>query len=623
MPTPFTQDNRFLELTTPLGKDVLLLQSFSVSEKVSAPYTIELETLYKGMVDANALLGQPITIKVKLDNGERYFHGIVNQLEIGDESERFRLYRLVAVPTLWLLTLIKDFDVFENKNAPDIIKQVLSKAGIQNRFDLTKDYTIRDHCVQFRETTFNFISRIMEEEGIFYFFEHSDGKHVMVVADAPQAFKTCPQQPITHYAPVTGPMGDDYITSWERTQELRSGKVSLYDFHFENSTKLFTTDVSTVEPVAANTKYRICDSPGRFTHQFNKIDSGKKSQAEGDKLTRVRMEEVESQNPMCRATSSCKAFSAGHRFTVKGPPKEGDYVITSIEHAAMQAPPYISGLESEQVYSNTFTCIPYGANFRPQRVAPKPVIVGPQTATVTDGPDKYSRVKVRFHWGQQLTSAWVRVAQRWAGPGWGTIYIPRVGHEVIIEFIDGDPDQPLIVGSLYNAQNMPPYELPANKTQSGIKTRSMNASGAQGGSADFNELRFEDKMGQEDIYFHAQKDFHRVVENNDDLKVENDQTIQIKKGKRDTKLDMGTDTLTISMGNHIRKISLGKSETEAMQSIELKVGQSSVKLDQMGVTIKGMMVKIEGTVMLETKGLMAKHEGSTMMIVKGAITMIN
>ena len=241
---------------------------------------------------------------------------------------------------------------------------------------------------------------------------------------------------------------------------------------------------------------------------------------------------------------------------------------------------------------------------------------------------------------------------------WGTIHIPRVGHEVILEFINGDPDQPMIVGSLYNAQNMPPYELPANKTQCGIKTRSMDSSGGQGGSDEFNELRFEDKQGEEHIYFHAQKDFARMVENDDALQVGHDQIIsiqndrtefvqegnetvtikkgnremyvdqgndkhQVKMGNRDAIIDMGNDSINVKMGNHIRKIDLGKSETEALQSIELKVGQSSVKVDQMGVTIKGMMIKIEGTAMFQSKAPMCQHNADAIMIIKGGITMIN
>jgi type VI secretion system secreted protein VgrG len=439
---------------------------------------------------------------------------------------------------------------------------------------------------------------------------------------------------------------------------LKSGAFRLYDFHFEDSKKVQQADEKTVTPVASNTQYRISETSGRFTHQFNKIDRGSKSTGEGSKFVRLRMEEVETNNPTFNASSLCRAFTSGQKFTLEGGPTPGDYVLTSVEHAAMQSPPYVSGLESEIIYTNTFTCVPYGKKYRPALASEKPVIVGPQTATVIDGPDKYSRVRVKFHWGENKSSAWVRVAQRWSGPGWGTIFIPRVGHEVIIEFIDGDPDQPLIVGSLYNAQNMPPYELPANKTQSGIKTRSMDAQGAQGGATDFNELRFEDKTGSEDIYFHAQKDFHRVVENDDDLKVGHDQTIeiknhrtetvkdgnekvtiekgnreifvdkgndkhQVKMGNREAIIDMGNESLTVKMGNQTTKINLGKSETEALQSIELKVGASSVKLDQMGVTIKGIMIKVEGTAMIQTKSPIGQHNADAMMMIKGGITMIN
>jgi type VI secretion system secreted protein VgrG len=662
MPNQFTQDDRFLELTTKLGKDKPLLQSFTVSERVSGIYTLELDTLYQGALDGQSLLGTPVAIKVKLDKGERYFHGIVNEVEVGEEifdSEvRFRRLRVVAVPALWLLTLTKDFRVFEKMTVQDILKKILTEASIQHRIDLSSGYTERDHCVQFRETTFNFISRLMEEEGIFYFFEHSNNKHTMVISDRPQAFKPCPQQSEAYYAPDLGPRGIDPILSWEGTHALKSGAYRLYDFHFEDSKRIQVGDVSTLEPIMNNTSYRIADSPGRFTQQFNKIGSGGGSIPEGPKFSRLRMEAVETHNPIFSATSLCRAFSSGQRFALKGGPNAGEYSITSMEHSGMQSPPYISGLESETLYTNTFTCIPYGKNFRPELSTERPVIVGPQTATVIEGPDKYSRVKVKFHWGENLSSAWVRVAQRWSGPGWGTIFIPRVQHEVIIEFINGDPDQPLIVGSLYNKQNMPPYDLPANKTQSGIKTRSMDAQGGQGGVNDFNELRFEDKTSSEDIYFHAQKDFHRVVENDDDLKVGHDQTIeiknhrtetvkdgnekvtiekgnreifvdkgndkhQVKMGNREAIIDMGNESLTVKMGNQTTKINLGKSETEAMQSIELKVGQSSVKLDQTGVTIKGIMIKIEGMAMIETKSPIGQHKADALMMIKGGITMIN
>jgi type VI secretion system secreted protein VgrG len=283
---------------------------------------------------------------------------------------------------------------------------------------------------------------------------------------------------------------------------------------------------------------------------------------------------------------------------------------------------------------------------------------------------------VKYPWGEpEQPSAWVRVVQKWAGPQYGAIFIPRPDHEVVVEFIDGDPDQPIITGCVYNSTNMPPYPLPDEFTKSGIKTRSVTAK-ADGGAEEFNELRFEDKQGAEDIYFHAQKDFHRFVENDDDLKVEHDQTIQIKnhrtekvldgnekvtiekgkreifvdtgndlhqvkKGNRDIKVDMGNqttnikmgnreaelgmgnDSLRIKMGNQSTKLDLGKAETEAMQSIEFKVGQSSIKIDQMGITLKGMMIKCEAQIQMETKGLINKTDGTAMVQIKGGITMIN
>jgi type VI secretion system secreted protein VgrG len=307
------------------------------------------------------------------------------------------------------------------------------------------------------------------------------------------------------------------------------------------------------------------------------------------------------------------------------------------------------------------------------------VVHGSQTAVVV-GPsgeeiytDKYGRVKVQFHWDREgkkdaNSSCWVRVSSAWAGKSWGAIAIPRIGQEVIVDFLEGNPDRPLITGRVYNNEQMPPYSLPDNQTQSGLKSRS-----SKSGSTDtFNELRFEDKKGSEEVYFHAEKDLKTVVENNEVLEVglvkkdpgkqtvtvhgdqtitvndgnqattikKGDQTVDvtlgkqtitvkgnqattIKQGNRTVELSMGNDTLTIKMGNQTTKLNLGKSATEAMQSIELKVGQNSIKVDQMGVTIKGMMVKIEGQIQTEVKGLITKVDGTAMLMAKGGITMIN
>jgi type VI secretion system secreted protein VgrG len=361
---------------------------------------------------------------------------------------------------------------------------------------------------------------------------------------------------------------------------------------------------------------------------------------------------------------------------------------------------YRSGAGGGFHYHNNFTCIPAGLPFRPRRLTPRPQVQGTQTAVVV-GPsneeiftDKYGRVKVQFHWDREGTndadsSCWVRVGTIWAGKQWGAIHIPRIGQEVIVDFLEGDPDRPIIIGSVYNAEMMPPYKLPDKRTQSGIKSRSS----AQGGEDNFNELRFEDKKDSEDIYFHAEKDFHRVVKHDDDLQVGNNQTIKIKKdrteevtegnetisikkgdrtvtvgkgadthevkegdctvkvdkgkhtlkvkddrtvtvdqgndvhqvkqGDRTVKIDMGKDSLTISQGDQKTKLDLGKIETEAMQSIEIKVGQNSIKLEQSGITIKGLQVKIQGDIQVEMKAAMTTVKGDGMLTLKGGVAMIN
>jgi type VI secretion system secreted protein VgrG len=281
-------------------------------------------------------------------------------------------------------------------------------------------------------------------------------------------------------------------------------------------------------------------------------------------------------------------------------------------------------------------------------------VQGTQTAVVVGPPgeeiftDKYGRVKVQFHWDREgqnnaTSSCWIRVGTPWAGKNWGIIHIPRIGHEVIVDFLEGDPDQPIIVGSVYNADMMPPYALPANKTQSGVISRS-----TLGGSpANFNQIRFEDLKGSEQVLIHAERNQDIEVEKDEthwvghDRKktidhdettsighdrtetVKNNETITIDQGNRTVTLNMGNDSLTIKMGNQTTKINLGKSETEAMQSIELKVGQSSIKLDQTGVTIKGMTIKVEGQIMTQVKAPMTQVNGDAMLTLKGGITMIN
>jgi type VI secretion system secreted protein VgrG len=361
-------------------------------------------------------------------------------------------------------------------------------------------------------------------------------------------------------------------------------------------------------------------------------------------------------------------MTSGYKFTLTEHYRQDmntSYLLTDIEHIANTTSYSTSKGPQKDHYSNSFRCIPASVPFRPLRLTPHPTVKGPQPAVVV-GPsgeeiytDKYGRIKVQFFWDRQgkkdeNSSCWMRVSQVWAGKNWGVIFLPRIGQEVMVDFLEGDPDQPLVTGGVYNAEQMPPYTLPDKMTQSVLKTRSTKG----GGTDNFNEIHFEDEKGSELFFVHAEKDMTREVENDDSLTVGHDQTItvkndrtetvsdgnesvtiktgnrlvevsqgnddhKIKMGNRGVEISMGNDSLKISMGNQTTKLDLGASSTEAMQSITLTVGQSSIKIDQMGVTIKGMMISVEGQIQTQIKGLMTSVSADAMLQCKGAITMIN
>lgn len=661
----YQQQNRPIEVSTPLGKDVLLLVGFTAHEAISQLFHFQLELLAEKTADVafDKLLGQKVTIRQGLPGSgkNRFFSGICNRISQGEQDDDFTSYRMELVPQFWLLTRKAQSRIFQHISVPDILKKVLE--GLDVSFDIKGTFEKRDYCVQYRETDFNFASRLMEEEGIFYFFKHENGSHKMMVANTPSAHADLGK--FTYENMTGGTRPDDRIFDWQKTQEMRSGKYTLWDHTFELPHKHLETDKTIQESVTVgkvdhklkvggNDKLEIFDYPGEFAQRFDGVDRGGGDQAselqkifqDNKRTVEVRMQEEAVGSLVINGSGNVRQLAAGGKFSLeKHFNADGQYVLTSVQHHASTAGAFRSGGD-EFHFQSSFSCIPAALPFRPARLTPRPFVQGTQSAVVV-GPsneeiftDKYSRVKVQFHWDREGkndggSSCWVRVGTSWAGKQWGAISIPRIGQEVIVAFQEGDPDQPIIVGSVFNAEMMPPYKLPDNKTQSGIKTRST----LKGGPENFNELRFEDKKGSEDIYLHAEKDFHRFVEHDDDLKVGNDQTIEIKKnrtetvkegnekvtvekGNRDVQIAMGNDALMIKMGNQTTKLDLGKSETEAMQSIELKVGQSSIKVDQMGVTIKGMMINVEGQVMTNIKGLMTQVSADAILTVKGGVTMI-
>lgn len=667
----FSQADRFIWVETPLGEDVLLLAGFSGVESVSSPfeYTLELLSTDPG-IKAEDILQKEVTIKMRLSNGgERQIHGIVNRFTQLGRSDDLTSYEAVVVPWLWFLSLSRNCRIFQNKSVPEIIQEVLRDHGqrdFENR--CTGNYPKREYCVQYRETDLDFISRLMEEEGIFYFFKHGDSRHDLILADGKGAIQPCPE--ISRAAVSDQPREDeDTVMRFRQEHAVYVGKVELNDYDYLQPSLSLSSSVAG-EGVGELYDYH----PGRYN-----------SPDEGGRLARIRLEAEEALQHVVRGVGNCRFLQAGHRFDLEEHYREDvnrTYTLLEVRVYA-KSEDYLGRDALPYEFHSEFLAIPYDIPYRPPARTPKPVIRGTQTALVVGKSgeeiwvDKHGRVKIQFYWDRlgkkdENSSCWVRLATAWAGKGWGTIHIPRVGQEVVVQFLEGDPDQPLIVGSVYNAEQTPPYTLPDNQTQSGIKSRSSKG-GAEG---DFNEIRMEDKKGSELLYIHAQKDMEVVVENDRTEEVGRDETITIKgnrtetvekdesieiqgnrtekverdetititgqrkeevgkdesvqvKGNRETKvdrddkLDVG-QKLEVTAADLVKfNVSRGKMQAEALQSIELKVGPNSITIDQKGITIKGTIVTVEGTAKADVKAPMATVEGTGTVTVKAPMANVN
>ena len=631
MSNGMTQTERLITINSALGPNKLAVRSLSGHEEISRLFTFQLDLLSEDhAIDAKQIVGKPVALSILLSDGssERYFHGIVSRFAQMPSEGRYAHYYAEVVPWLWFLTQTTDCRIFQDKSIPDIIMEIFKDFGFSDHeWNVKGKHEKWTYCVQYRETAFEFVSRLMEQEGIFYFFRHENNKHVLVVADQPGVHKPCPVKNTFRMAPANGggaALNEDVVSHWEHHYEFRPGKWAQTDYNFEDPGLNLLSTTQTVVSLDGNKKFEIFDYPGEYL-----------AKAEGEALTKVRMQEEETAYDVVRGSGNCRPFSPGLKFTLEMHERRsenGTYVLTAVTHSARQAGFFGDEGSGEVSYSNSFTCIPQAVPFRPARKTRKPMVYGTQTAVVT-GPsgeeihtDKYSRVKVQFHWDRRgkkddTSSCWIRVAQPWAGAKWGAIWIPRIGQEVVVDFLEGDPDRPLIVGSVYNANQMPPYDLPANKTQSGIKSRSS----LRGGAANFNEIRFEDKKGSEEIVVHAERNLATTVEANETRSVggsrtttiQKDDTLTVKEGNRaatidqgndDLKIKMGNRTTVISMGNHNMDVSMGNSttkvpmgtdKTEAMNielngtvGIKLTCGAASIELLPAMITITAPLVKI-------------------------------
>jgi type VI secretion system secreted protein VgrG len=449
------------------------------------------------------------------------------------------------VPRLWLWTKSARSRIFQHLTVPDILKKVLQ--GLDAAFELSGKWEPRDFCVQYRETDFNFTSRLMEEEGIYYYFKHTSGGHKLVVANTPASHADLPTGSKVIYKNLSQSTAhdQDIIYDWGKTQEVTSGKVTLWDHCFELPHKHLEADRTIQESIAVgqathklkvgdNGKLEVYDWPGEYAQRFDGIDKGggerppelQKIFEDNQRTAGIRMQQEAAGGVVIQGASNCRQLTAGHKFTLATLPTDaiakllkpdGAYVLTGVSHAARLGGTYTSGGDTGFDYHNSFTAVPLALPFRPPRTTPKPVVPGSQTAVVVGPPgeevftDKYGRVKVQFHWDREGknnadSSCWLRVTQPWAGKRWGGFFIPRIGQEVIVDFLEGDPDQPIVVGCVYNADQMPPYlgkapdtKHPHDPKLSGFKTNTTP------GGVGFNELRFDDSKGKEQVFLHAER----------------------------------------------------------------------------------------------------------------------
>ena len=608
----------------------LHFRSMSGREEVSRLFEYQVVALSdKHDIAADDLLGHNAAVEVDLgDDGKRHFHGLIAAFGIEGVDGRYFKYRLTLRPWIWLMTRSADIRIFQDKTAAEIIKAVLGEYTGTVKDELQGTYAQRKYCVQYRETDFNFISRLMEEEGIFYFFRHSADKHELVLGDASSS-----HQPVENFADipyaddVEHTLGEPVISQWRMRHEIQSGKFTLSDYNFETpSTSLKSTTASTTHGHAEAT-HEVYDYPGLYPEK-----------AKGDARATIRLAEADGRHARFIGQGNTPGLAAGHKFSLVQHPRadqNAGYIVLSTQVQMRQAG-YESG-DDESNFGCSFEAQKYDVPLRPQRLTRKPAVAGPQTAVVVgDGDagdiiaDKYGRVKVQFHWdrlGQKngQSSCWIRVASPSAGNGWGFISLPRLGQEVVVDFLEGDPDQPLITGRVHNAEQLPPYVLPDNTTVSTWKSRSK-----MGGAADFNELRFEDKAGSEYVLFHAQKDRlefvektmkvsigeheHRTVTKNFKEKIDGEYHLKVAKDvkqKIEGKMSLGVVKDILLKGDGIYSLKTAKDITgEAGTAISFKSGtEMHLKIGTnlgadagQNVHIKGgMNVVIEGGIQVSIK----------------------
>ncbi len=697
----YSQDGRPFRLETPLGKDVLLLVHWRGEERVSQLYEFTVEAWStEADIDVKKLLLQSVSLKIALPGGgERTIGGIVRRfVNAGETPSGLTAYHLDIVPPHWVLTIGRTYEIFQDMDVPEILEEVFT--GLDIKKELNEQYNKRQYCFQYRETKWDFASRLMEQEGIWYKFDHAASPPALVMASANSTSRA--EWGLSDVLVSSTANVDERVLSCHVEHSPYVGKtVSRTYSEFLTQKHLREETVAMggagrFKPPAALVDY-VFDQQ-MASHRQGVTSGGSEQASDLQKLfpenarnAKLRQQSEETRALRLFAHSTHRGVTAGGKVNMtrhSSAALNTSWMVLSVRHAGDNGG-YLADDSVAASYSNDWEAMPHEVPYRPMRNTPWPRVAGTHVGVVVgpDGeeiyPDKFGRVHVAFRFDDNNEadlkhSCWVRMAQMFAGPSFGSVFLPRIGHEVLVDFLDGNPDNPMIVGQLYGDHNMPPWALPDNKTQSGVRTHST----PKGATDAYNELRFEDKKDAEQIYVQAQKDLETLVKNDEKRTVQHDrttiieqhdtrtlntgddthtitegnqvntvskgdQTNEVTKGKqtvtiggdqtsevkgkqtttvtgnRTIEVKDGNESTTVKVGNITIKASAGKISIEAAQSIELKVGPSSLKLDPSGVQMKGAMIKIEGSGMAELKAPMTTVKGDGMLTLKGGVTMIN
>jgi type VI secretion system secreted protein VgrG len=594
--------------------------SLRISEQLSAPFLFELELISETTaLSAVEALGDQVSVALEVGAVKRYFSGLVTSLQsAGKQGENF-VYRLRLRPWLWLLSRHTDCRIFQNAKVLDIVQTVFRDRGfdaVEPKLSRT-DYVARPYTVQYRETDLNFVQRLLEEEGIYYFFRHEQGKHALVLCDSLSGQEKTPLHEKVPHLPPDRHRGAllDYLDVWETVQDVESGAIAMRDYDFEDPGA--DLEVVTTSPEGhPYDSFEVFDYPGNYPKK--KL---------GETYAAIRLEEAKATAQRCNAQGNARGLLVGSNFTLSDHPdaaQNREYLVISQE-ATLRGHALESGGTTGDYFRTSIVAIPSDRQYRPPRVTEKPTIHGAQTAKVVGAAgkeistDNYGRVKLQFHWdrkskGNLESSCWVRVSQAWAGAKFGAMHIPRIGQEVIVEFLEGDPDRPIVTGRVYNRDQMPPYTLDDNQTQSGIKSRSTPG----GEEANFNELRFEDKKGEEELFMHAEKNKTVKVKNNRSASVGADDSVSVG-GNRSESVDHNRTVTVGKAGAAKSQVNVtGSHDVTATEYIKLDVGGTFIKIDPTSITLQ---VKDGGSIVIDAKVVaLAKGKGKLELTANAVMT---